>query len=205
MENGVAVIDLGAATTSVAVFEEGDLQYVGVVPVGANNITNDLAIVLEIDTRIAEEIKRRFVTAAFPGGDDIAMKYGGEEMVFSREKVEQVVRDRLAEIFERARKELKTAKYDRRLPEGIVLVGGGAKMAEIDLFAKNQLEAAVKIGRPRNLGGVADAIMKPEYSAAVGLAIMAARDGAVRRVPSKKKVGKKPKKTGGLFGWVKKF
>ena len=133
------------------------------------------------------------------------MKHNGEELVFPRAKVEQVVRDRLTEIFERARKELKTAKYDRRLPEGIVLVGGGAKMAEIDLFAKEQMEAAVKIGRPHNLGGVADAIEKPEYSAAVGLALMAARDGAARRVPSKKKSGKKEKKLGGLFSWVKKF
>lgn len=205
MENGVAVIDLGAATTGVAIFEEGDLQYVGVVPVGANNITNDLAIVLEIDTKLAEEIKRRFVTAAFPGGDDIVIKRDGEELVFSREKVEQVVRDRLAEIFDRARKELKTAKYDRRLPEGIVLVGGGAKMAEIELFAKERLEAAVRIGQPHNLGGVADAIEKPEYSAAVGLALLAARGGAARRVPVKKKGAKKEKRLGGLFGWIKKF
>ena len=116
MENGVAVVDLGAATTSVAVFEEGDLQYVGVVPVGANNITNDLAIVLEIDTEIAEDIKQRFITAGFRGGDDIVVKKDKQEMIFPRESVEQVVRDRLTEIFDRVRKELKTAKYDHRLP-----------------------------------------------------------------------------------------
>lgn len=206
MENGVAVVDLGAATTSVAVFEEGDLQYVGVVPVGANNITNDLAIVLEIDTDIAEDIKQRFVTAGFRGGDDIVVKKDKQEMIFPRESVEQVVRDRLTEIFDRVRKELKTAKYDHRLPEGIVLVGGGAKMAEIDLFAKEQLQAAIKIGVPTGLGGVADAIEKPEYAAAVGLALLAARDGGVvKTVPNKKKSSLNKKKTGGVFGWIKKF
>ncbi|MBQ3306171.1 cell division protein FtsA [Candidatus Saccharibacteria bacterium] len=206
MENGVAVVDLGAATTGVAVFEEGDLQYVGVIPVGANNITNDLAIVLEIDTDIAEDIKQRFVTAGFRGGDDIVVKRDHEEMIFSRESVEQVVRDRLIEIFDRVRKELRTAKYDHRLPEGIVLVGGGAKLAEIDVFAKEQLQAAIKIGTPSGLGGVGDAIEKPEYAAAVGLALLAARSGgAVRTVPNKKKVGLNKKKVGGLFGWTKKF
>lgn len=206
MENGVAVVDLGAATTSVAVFEEGDLQYVGVVPVGANNITNDLAIVLKIDTDIAEEIKRRYVTGLFLSGDDMVIKRGGEEMIFSREQVNEVVKDRLTEIFERVRKELKIAKYDRRLPEGIVLVGGGAKMADIDSFAKEQLEAATKIGKPTGLGGVADAIEKPEYAAAVGLALMAARDGGVGRIPmNKKKNTKNKKKSGGMFGWIKKF
>jgi cell division protein FtsA len=58
-ENGVAVIDLGAATTSIAIYEEGDLQYVSVIPIGSNNITNDLAIVLAINPELAEEIKKR--------------------------------------------------------------------------------------------------------------------------------------------------
>lgn len=206
MENGVAVVDLGAATTSVAVFEEGDLQYVGVVPVGANNVTNDLAIVLEIDTEIAEDIKQRFVTAGFRGGDDIVVKKDKQEMIFPRESVEQVVRDRLTEIFDRVRKELKAAKYDHRLPEGIVLVGGGANMAEIDLFAKEQLQASTKIGRPTGLGGVGEAIEKPEYATAVGLAMMAIRGGkSTRVVPNKKKASLNKKKSGGIFGWVKKF
>jgi len=57
IENGVALIDFGGATTSVAVYEEGDLQYVGVVPIGGNNITNDLAIGPKTDPEIAEEVK----------------------------------------------------------------------------------------------------------------------------------------------------
>ena len=63
MENGVAVIDLGGATTSVAVFEEGDLQFVGVVPLGGMNITNDLAIGLKTDPEIAEKVKLAHASA----------------------------------------------------------------------------------------------------------------------------------------------
>ncbi|MBP3899553.1 cell division protein FtsA [Candidatus Saccharibacteria bacterium] len=177
MENGVAVVDLGGATTSVAIFEEGDLQYVGVIPVGAHNITNDLAIVLQIEPEVAEDIKRRFVAKS---GEEvtgeIVVRKGTEEMVFSRAEINEIVEARLYEIFTEVRKELKVAKYDRRLPEGVVLVGGGARLKNVSIVAKDILETSVKVGVPKGLGGVADAIEKPEYAAAVGLALMAARE-----------------------------
>lgn len=203
-ENGVAVVDLGAATTSVAVYEEGDLQYVGVVPAGSNNITNDLAIVLAIDPEMAEEIKTRFVTGNFGSEKSDLIRIGKEgkgERVFERKEVEEVVKARLAEIFGEIRKKLKTAKYDQRLPEGIILTGGGARLRDIDVFAKKALEASVKIGVPTGLGGVSEAIETPEYATAVGLALMAAEDYQ-HEMPVSKKSGKSFKlgsKGPGLF------
>lgn len=194
MENGVAVIDLGAATTSVAIFEEGDLQYVGVIPMGANNITNDLAIVLQIDPEIAEDIKRRYISK--PAGEtadgEILIRHGREEMAFDKAEIYEIIEARLSEIFDGVKKELKTAKYDHKLPEGMVLVGGGAKLKDIAIFAKNALESSIKIGAPKNLGGVADAIEKPEYAAAVGLALLSAREASqpVQKKKSKNKSGK---------------
>ncbi len=133
-ENGVAVIDFGAATTSIAVYEEGDLQYVDVVPAGSNNITNDLAIVLAIDPETAEEIKLRFVTGDFTTEKSPIIKVGreGKERHFERKEVNEVVSARLEDIFGEVRKKLKAAKYDQRLPEGIVLTGGGAHMRALD-------------------------------------------------------------------------
>ena len=192
-ENGVAVIDFGAATTSVAVFEEGDLQYVGVVPAGSNNVTNDLAIVLAIDPEMAEEIKTRFVTGDFNSDKSNLIRVGKEgkgERVFERKEVEEVVKARLEEIFSEIRKKLKAAKYDQRLPEGIVLTGGGANLRDIDIFAKRALEASIKIGTPQGLGGVSEAIEKPEYATAVGLAMIAAEDYQ-HEMPLSKKSGKK--------------
>lgn len=208
-ENGVAVIDFGATTTSVAVYEEGDLQYVGVVPAGSNNVTNDLAIVLAIDPDMAEEIKTRFVTGDFDSSKTLAIKIGKEgrgERTFDRKEVDDVVRARLEEIFGEIRKKLKAAKYDQRLPEGIVLVGGGAKMRDIDIFAKKAMEASVKIGVPQGLGGVSDAVAKPEYAAAVGLALLAAEESSLAdSAAAHKKSKSKAKSAKSPVGFIKKI
>lgn len=207
-ENGVAVIDFGAATTSIAVYEEGDLQYVDVVPAGSNNITNDLAIVLAIDPETAEEIKLRFVTGDFTTEKSPIIKVGreGKERHFERKEVNEVVKARLEDIFGEVRKKLKAAKYDQRLPEGIVLTGGGANMRDLDLFAKQALEASVKIGIPKGLGGVADKIEKPEYAAAVGLALLAVDEADSDPTPkSTKKSSKAPKLGAGPLGFLKKL
>lgn len=208
-ENGVAVIDFGAATTSIAIYEEGDLQYTGVVPAGSNNITNDLAIVLAIDPDMAEEIKRRFVTGSFDPSKSQVIKIGKEgkmERNFERKEVDEVVKARLEEIFGEIRKHLKSARYDQRLPEGIVLTGGGAKMRGIEAFVKEVLEASVKVGVPLGIGGVADAVAKPEYAVAVGLAQLAAEDSRFEAISSSKKSKKshkinlkKSKKSGNIF------
>lgn len=191
LENGVAVVDFGAATTGVAIYEEGDLQYVGVVPVGSNNLTNDLAIVLEIDTEIAEEIKRRHISGAFKETKDVVVKVGREEFSFPREKIDEVARDRLLDIFDKVRKEIKRAGFDQRLPEGIVLTGGGAKLRDLDVFVKEALNASVKIGVPENMSGLAESIKKPEYATAVGLMLLSSDNG-----PKIEKTGKKSAKSG---------
>lgn len=206
-ENGVAVIDMGAATTSVAVYEEGDLQYVGVVPAGSNNVTNDLAIVLAIDPEMAEEIKTRFVTGKFDSEKNPVIRVGKEgkvERAFERKEVEDVVKARLEEIFSEIRKKLKAARYDQRLPEGIILTGGGAKMRDIELFAKNALEASVKIGVPQGFGGVSEAIAKPEFAVAAGLALIAAEESALDFGPNKKST-KKPLNLSKAPGFLKKI
>lgn len=202
-ENGVAVIDMGAATTSVAVFEEGDLQYVGVIPAGSTNVTNDLAICLEITTEVAEEIKKRYVTGSFSGEKDVVIKVNREEMTFAREKVDDVVRARLAEIFDKVKKELRKAGYEKRLPEGAVLIGGGAKMRDIDVFAKEVLEMSIKVGTPKGFGGVANAIEKPEYAAVMGL-MMYSMEGGVNKKTVQGNKGSK-KKEGILGNLLKKF
>ncbi len=200
-ENGIAVIDMGAATTSVAVYEEGDLQYVGVIPAGSNNITNDLAICLEINTDVAEEIKKRYVTGTFSGEKNIQLKINREEFSFERERVNEVVKARLAEIFDKVKKELKSAGYEKRLPEGAILIGGGSKMRDIQIFAKEALEMSVRLGAPTDLGGVGTSVEKPEYSAAVGLMLYAVEND------SRPTLGKQSKKSKGGFlsGLFKKF
>lgn len=201
-ENGVAVIDIGAATTGVAIYEENDLQYIGVVPVGSNNITNDLAVMLAIDTEVAEEIKRRFATGSFGETEGIVtIRWRGKDLRFERDQIDEVVQARLDEILTLVHKELKRARYEQRLPEGVVVTGGGARMRDIDKFVRATLGMSVKIGAPHSLSGVADAVERPEYATAVGLMqLSAAGDGGVQS----KKAHRKPKKGKG-GGMLKKL
>lgn len=195
-ENGVAVVDIGAATTGVAIYEENDLQYIGVVPVGSNNITNDLAVMLAIDTEIAEEIKRRFASGNFGATESpVVIRWRGKELHFERSQIDEVVRARLVEILELVRKELKKAHYEQRLPEGMVLTGGGAKMRDLDKFVREVLQMSVKIGVPMGLSGVAEAVRRPEYAAAVGLMLTSAEGGKGKVV----KKGQKKEKKGGML------
>lgn len=199
MENGVAVVDIGAATTGVAIFEESDLQYIGVVPIGSNNITNDLAVMLAIDTEVAEELKRRFATGSFGETEGpVTIRWRGKDLHFERDQIDEVVQARLDEILDLVRKELKKARYEQRLPEGIVLTGGGARMREIDKFVRATLGMSVKIGVPSGLTGVGEAVQKPEYAAAVGL-MLASVEGGGREVGKKSKKKAKKSKTPGFF------
>ncbi len=179
MENGVAVVDLGAATTSVAVFEEGDLQYVGVIPLGGMNITNDLAIGLKTDPEIAEKVKLAHATAvARKEEEGISIKHTGEVLNFTSRDIDEIVEARLDEIFEAVTHELKRAGKAGQLPSGIILTGGGAKLKHIAEYAKHALGLAARVGKPTGYGGVAEDVESPSFACAVGLMLIDAESGA---------------------------
>jgi len=189
LENGVAVIDMGASTTSVAVFEEGDLQYIGVVPMGGANITNDLAIGLKTDPEVAEKVKLTHGFAMKRDADiHCSIKEEKETFTFSSEEIDEIVEARLEEIFDAVTKELKKAGRAGRLPSGVVLVGGGANMNKMTEYAKQALGLAAKKGTPGGYGGVSEDAETPEFAAAVGLMMIDA-DG-FGRTQKKSKLGK---------------
>lgn len=173
LESGVAVIDLGGATTSVAVYEEGDLQFAGVIPVGGSHITNDLAIGLKTDPEVAEKIKREHASAVVrPDAKDVSLKQDGETLTFSTADIDDVVEARLEEIFDAIQAQLKKAGRAGRLPSGVVLTGGGAQLKGIVDYAKQTLGLAARIGKPSGYGGVADNIEQPSYATAIGLMLI---------------------------------
>lgn len=173
LENGVAVIDLGGATTSVAVFEEGDLQYVGVIPIGGNNITNDLAIGLKTDPEIAEKVKVSHAVA-IPRTDHagISIKGDNEVFTFDSSEIDEIVEARLEEIFEGVHKELKKAGRAGQLPSGVILTGGGANMRQMTEFAKKSLGLAARVGKVEGFSGVSEDAEKPEFATAIGLMLI---------------------------------
>ena len=185
-ESGVAIVDLGGATTSVAVFEDGDLQYVGVIPVGGNNVTNDLAIGLKTDPEIAEKVKLQHASATVRDNDErLSIKHEKELLHFSSHDIDEIVEARLEELFEAVQKELKKAGRANRLPSGVVLTGGTANVKNINDLAKEKLGLAARIGKAQGFGGVSESTEKPEYAAAIGLMLIDAEGGKDVTQPGK--------------------
>jgi cell division protein FtsA len=176
-ENGVVLIDIGGATTNVDVFEEGDIIHTAVLPVGSNNITNDLAIGLKTDLNIAEKVKIEHAVAApeLRRGSEptVAVKVGSgakaRTLEFATETVDEVVEARLAEIFELINKELKKVKKQANLPGGAVIVGGGAKLRGIADYAREILGMNATLAKPTGLDGMSDQVADPSFAAVLGL------------------------------------
>lgn len=173
IENGVVLVDIGGATTNVAIYEEGDLQFTAVIPVGGINITNDLAIGLKTDQEIAEKLKIEHASAISRGDTSgISLEYDGEIYSFTTMDIDEIVEARLEEIFEAINTELKRAGRAGKLPSGVILTGGTAQLNGIADYAKESLGLAARIGVASGFGGVADGIDKPQFATAVGLMLI---------------------------------
>jgi cell division protein FtsA len=172
-ELGVAVIDIGGGTTGITVYEEGDVLSSNILPVGAGHVTNDLAIGLRTSIEVAEKVKLKYINAKetkIPSSEKVRIEeLEGEDLVVSRRDLQEMAGARLAEIFQMVKAELAQIGKDQLLPGGIVLTGGGAKMAGIEEFAKKALSLPVVIGKPEGLSGLSERVNDPAYAAPVGL------------------------------------
>lgn len=191
IENGVALIDIGGATTGVAIYEEGDLQYAAVIPVGGVNITNDLAIGLKTDPEIAEKLKIEHANAiARSDASGVSLKHDGDILTFQTDEIDEIVEARLEEMFESINKELKKAGRASKLPSGVVLTGGTANLKGIAEYAKQSLGLAARVGKSSGYGGVADDIEKPQFATVIGLMLMDSDSVSMSDKRSSKKPGK---------------
>ncbi len=190
LENGVALVDIGGTTTNIAIYEEGDLQYTAVLPIGGVNITNDLAIGLKTDPEIAEMVKIEHASAVVRHENSgVSLKKGGEIYSFDTRDIDEIVEARLEEIFEAIQHEFKRAGRVGKLPSGVVLTGGTAELKDIVNYAKEALGLAVRIGKTSGYGGVADNIEKPQFATAVGLMLIDSEGNDVITQSRKKKSG----------------
>jgi cell division protein FtsA len=170
-ESGTAVLDIGAGTTNLVVLEDGEVQYVAVIPIGGIHLTNDLAIGLRTDLNIAEAAKLQHGTLK-PGDrrhSNVKVRYDGKEYEFSMADIHMVVEARIEELFEYVDKELKKIHRSRKLPGGVVLVGGTSRLPGIADFAKESLELPARVGELLPISGLADAIADQPYTTAIGL------------------------------------
>jgi cell division protein FtsA len=171
-ESGVAVVDIGAATTNVVVIEDGEVEHIAVIPMGGLNITNDLAIGLKTDLDVAELVKLKHASLSKSASGETSFVKNGEELRFDREMMRIIVGARVEEILEHVDKELKKIHRSRKLPGGITLVGGTAKLPGLVDFTKETLELPARIGSWKHIGKVVDGMDDQVFTPAVGLMLL---------------------------------
>ena len=159
-ESGVCILDIGAGTTDMAIYEEGDLAHLAVFPLGSELITNDIAVGLKTDQETAERIKREFGSCISNGGSkkekitQVNQQGDGEPLIFTRKMLAKIIGARVSEIFELANQEIKKVFPKSVLPSGVVLTGGGAMLPKIVELAKKEMRLPVRIGLPEGIIGL---------------------------------------------------
>lgn len=173
-ELGVALVDLGAGTTSLAIYEENVLLHTAVLPLGAGHITNDVAIGLRTSIDVAEAIKKQHGTAlpdTVKQNERVVVKSEEAEAEenISRHEVATIMRARLDEILSLVDRELKNISRSGLLPAGAILTGGGALLPGVVEVSKEKLRLPARLGKPAPFGGISERAAGPAYAVVLGL------------------------------------
>lgn len=171
-EAGTAVVDIGAGTTNVVVIEDGEIQHIAVIPMGGTHITNDLAIGLKTDLDVAEQVKLKHVTIGDATDKTYRIIVDGTGHTFEQAETNMIVEARVEELFEYVDKELQKIHRSRKLPGGVVIVGGSAALPGLAEFAKERLQLPARIGKIRGLAGLVDTVDDPSFATATGLMLL---------------------------------
>ncbi|NTW29982.1 MAG: cell division protein FtsA [Candidatus Moranbacteria bacterium] len=177
-ELGVVLVDIGGSTTSVTVYEEGELVHLAILPVGGAHVTNDIAIGLRASIETAEQVKLQYGTALPDTVGkreeiDLADFDSHETESVSRHHVAEIVEARMDELFRFVNSELTKCGREGLLPAGAVLTGGGSLLPGTVELAKDILRLPSHIGYPKPLGGILDQVDSPDFATAVGLVLLA--------------------------------
>ncbi len=196
-ELGVSLLDIGAGTTSISIFEEGSVIYSGTIPLGGINITSDIAIGLQVSLEDAEKIKihmndlfenkakaKKLASDSTPAllrrldeeepkikkGDEIDLSVidiPGKKV--SKEMLKNIVEARCEEIFEMAKDNVQKAGFKINMPAGVVLSGGSALLKDLSKFTQGVFGVAARIGYPSGLTGMVEEISDPSFACVQGL------------------------------------
>jgi len=166
-ELGVAVVDIGAGTTSLAVFSERKLRHFVIFPVGSSHITNDIAIGLRTEIATAERIKKEFgsIFAKRTKGAKNKIEIPDKSLSFTERYLRSIIEPRVSQIFGELQKEIKKINKHISLPAGVVFTGGGSLLPHLVDFAKKKLALPCYLGTPKHIIGLED----PCFSVCAGL------------------------------------
>lgn len=205
-ELGVALVDIGGSVTSLTVYTEGSPVFSAVIPIGANNVTNDLAIGLRLSLDNADKIKLKLakVIEEKQYEDEVDMSHFG---ILSEEKhkislqtaINGIIKPRLEEIFSLIYDQIESSGYANLIPAGIVLTGGGSLTVNAKEICSKVIPLPLRIGNPPKLGGIVDDILNPSYASTIGLLMYNLENG----INSSNNPKKSKNNIGGIMGKIK--
>lgn len=173
-QQGVALVDLGGSTTSIAVYDEGSVAHTACLPIAGSHLTHDLARVLRCPWESAEQVKCT-VGAAF--ADPAMVSETVEIQAFGTQSTKhvplghicEILQARTEEILEMVALELKRVGYLDRVAAGLVLTGGTAQLRGLPEVAESRLGIPARLGRPHGYSGLSDLIGTPAFATSIGL------------------------------------
>ncbi|MFH1565798.1 MAG: cell division protein FtsA [bacterium] len=207
-ELGTILVDIGGGTTSIIVYIEGSPVYSSVLPVGGQNITNDLAIGLRTSLETAEKIKIKLsgegktnsIEDTLKGELDVK-EFNLETPTVAKKFLNDISKERLEELFRLVAVEIKKANCLGKLPAGIVITGGGADTYYIEKIARDVLRMPVRTAVPKGVSGLIDEIGGSSFSSVIGAILYGAKvQKENARFGSKKGI-----RLSGIFGKIKAF
>jgi cell division protein FtsA len=191
-ELGVALVEMGAGTTDIAVFHEGKIRHLGTVNYGGNNVTSDIVQGIGVTQADAERLKERYGCAYEPLVDpqdiiQLPSTVAQGERHVPREVLAHIIHQRMDEIFNLVLNEIERAGFAQRLNGGVVITGGAAAMQGVGELAADVFGTGVRIGLPEeNIGGLSDSVQAPRFATVVGLAMYGAHRSAAGFAPSRR-------------------
>ena len=175
---GVCLVDIGGGTTDIAIFSNGAIEFTSSVPLGGDQVTNDLAQALKTSTYNAEELKitHGCIANELSSDDIIEVPGVGDRAPRSiqRYTLVEVMSLRYQEVFNFINEKISQSGFEEKIPAGVVLTGGSSKAEGIEDLAEEIFHKQVRIGIPQHLyGGSEDIVKNPEYATSVGLLLYA--------------------------------
>src|SRR6187401_2811820 len=207
-ELGVALVDIGGGTTDLAIFERGSLWHTGVIGIGGDHFTNDMAVGLRTPIPDAEKLKRKCGCALSSIVDEdetmeVASVGGRKPRLMARRVLSEILQPRAEEIFHQVWDEIRRAGYEKSLNSGIVLTGGGAILEGLPELAEQIFDLPIRRGAPMDVGGLTDHVSSPAFATPVGLVLYAHRNREPE--PARAGAGAFVRMAGKLRGIFKEF
>jgi cell division protein FtsA len=173
-EMGVALLDVGRGSSELVVYHEGSLRHTAAIPVGGEYFTNDVAVGLRTPVPEAERLKLSWTDSTEGDGAssfEVPSVGGRPPRNIHGSMLGEILEPRAAELMELTAAELERSHLERQLSAGMVLVGGGAKLAGLAPIAERTLQLPVRIGQPAGIERMGEILPDPAYAAAVGLVL----------------------------------